>query len=68
MLLNILLNGAPHAVAADTSIAALLAELGYAEKRVAIERNGAIVPRSAHAATHIEAGDQLEIVQAIGGG
>ncbi len=68
MQLNITLNGSPHALAADTSIAELLADLGYAEKRVAIERNGAIVPRSAHGSTCIEAGDQLEIVQAIGGG
>ena len=68
MLLNITLNGSPHAVLADTSIAALLADLGYAQKRVAIERNGAIVPRSAHSSTRIEANDQLEIVQAIGGG
>ena len=68
MQLSITLNGSPHALAAETSIAALLADLGYAEKRVAIERNGAIVPRSAHSSTVIEAGDQLEIVQAIGGG
>ena len=68
MPLNITLNGSPHPLAADTSIAELLADLGYAEKRVAIERNGAIVPRSVHGSTYIEAGDQLEIVQAIGGG
>ena len=68
MQLNITLNGSPHAVSADTSIAALLTNLGYAEKRVAIERNGAIVSRSVHASTFIAAGDQLEIVQAIGGG
>lgn len=68
MLLNLTLNGGPHSVSAETTIAMLLAELGYADKRVAIERNGAIVPRSAHGSTVLEAGDQLEIVQAIGGG
>ena len=68
MRLNITLNGSPHAVLADTSIETLLADLGYAQKRVAIECNGTIVPRSVHASTVIEAGDQLEIVQAIGGG
>ena len=68
MHLTIILNGHPHAVAAETSIETLLADLGYAQKRVAIERNGAIVPRSAHEGTFIAAGDQLEIVQAIGGG
>ena len=65
---TITLNGSPHALAADTTIAKLLIDLGYAQKRVAIERNGAIVPRSAHEGTFIAAGDQLEIVQAIGGG
>ena len=68
MHLTITLNGHPHALAADTTIATLLIDLGYAQKRVAIERNGAIVPRSVHDATFIEAGNQLEIVQAIGGG
>ena len=68
MPINISLNGSPHTVAPDTTIGILLADLGYAEKRVAIERNGAIVPRSAHASTCIREGDQLEIVQAIGGG
>lgn len=68
MRLTITLNGSPHRLAADTTIATLLTDLGYAQKRVAIERNGTIVPRSAHSATYIQLGDQLEIVQAIGGG
>ena len=68
MQLNITLNGSTFPVSAETSIAQLLADLGYAEKRVALERNGAIVSRSAHNSTLLEAGDRLEIVQAIGGG
>ncbi|MDR2678625.1 MAG: sulfur carrier protein ThiS [Zoogloeaceae bacterium] len=54
--------------AAGLSIAALLLELGYAGKRLAVERNGVIVPRSQHAETRIAAGDILEIVIAVGGG
>jgi sulfur carrier protein len=62
------LNGKSHACVDGTSIATLLSDLNYADKRVAIERNGGIVPKSQHAQTLIAEGDQLEIVQAIGGG
>jgi sulfur carrier protein len=62
------LNGTTHETPQATTLSALLAQLGLAEKRVALERNGAIVPKSAHASTEISAGDQIEIVQAIGGG
>jgi thiamine biosynthesis protein ThiS len=40
----------------------------YAGKRVAVERNGEIVPKSKHAATPLAEGDQVEIVVAVGGG
>ncbi len=66
--MQILLNGASHALSPQTCVSTLLIALGYAEKRVAVECNGAIVPRSAHASTMLESGDQIEIVQAIGGG
>ncbi len=62
------MNGQTRALAPATSVALLLAELGYAGKRVAVEKNGAIVPRSDHGATPIEAGDRIEIVVAVGGG
>ncbi|MGI9025135.1 MAG: sulfur carrier protein ThiS [Burkholderiaceae bacterium] len=64
----ITVNGEPAHVAAPCSIAALLAERGFAGKRVAVERNGAIVPRSRHAETEIVAADRFEIVVAVGGG
>jgi sulfur carrier protein len=41
---------------------------GLAGKRVAVEKNGEIVPKSLHSTTPVEAGDQLEIVVAVGGG
>lgn len=51
-----------------TSIAELLADRGLAGKRIAVERNGEIVPRSEHASTPLIHGDQIEIVIAVGGG
>ena len=65
---NIILNGKPHAVAERMTITGLLEELGLAGKRLAVERNRSIVPRSAHATTVLVEGDVVEIVQAIGGG
>jgi len=53
----------------DTPIgAALLARLELSGKKIAVERNGEIVPKSAHAQTLVADGDQLEIVVAVGGG
>jgi sulfur carrier protein len=49
-------------------VAALLAQTGHGERRVAVEVNREIVPRSRHGQHLLEDGDQVEIVQAIGGG
>ncbi|MDR2364898.1 MAG: sulfur carrier protein ThiS [Zoogloeaceae bacterium] len=51
-----------------TNLAALMTHLGYAGKRVAVEKNGDIVPRSQYANTLLASGDALEIVVAVGGG
>jgi sulfur carrier protein len=67
-VLNLTVNGIAHRVAAGTTVAALLAAMDTAGKRVAVERNGAIVPKSAHAGTTLDDGDRLEIVIAVGGG
>lgn len=66
--MNILLNGSPHECADGTTLSQLLADNGYAGRRVAVEINRDIVPRSAHDATVLVAGDQVEIVHAMGGG
>jgi sulfur carrier protein len=66
--MNIQLNGEAHDVAEAITIAALLAELDLTGKRIAVEINGEIAPRSQHAARALRAGDHVEIVQAIGGG
>jgi sulfur carrier protein len=61
-------NGEPLDVAPGTTVAGLLATMDTAGKRVAVERNGEIVPRSQHGTTVVAAGDRLEIVIAVGGG
>jgi sulfur carrier protein len=67
-MIDITLNGVPKQLAAPLTIAALLDSEGLAGKRVAVERNGEIVPKSQHAATPLASGDRLEIVVAVGGG
>ncbi len=66
--ISIRLNGEIREVPAGITIGGLLQLAGYGERRVAIERNGEIVPRSQHPDTEVAAHDQIEIVQAIGGG
>jgi sulfur carrier protein len=66
--ISIVVNGEPRAVAAGTTIAALLAELGLGQRRVAVERNRAVVPRAQHADTALADGDRLEVVAFVGGG
>jgi len=66
--LSIRLNGEVHEVPTGTSITVLLELAGYGQRRVAVESNGDIVPRSQHATTLLQAGDRLEVVHAIGGG
>ena len=64
----ITLNGEPREVPPSATVASLLAELGFEGRKVAIERNLAIVPRSLYAETPLEAGDRLEVVAFVGGG
>lgn len=68
-VLTVIVNGASRIVRRhDATVADLLRELALEGKRVAVEKNGAIVPRSQHAATCVGAGDRIEIVAAVGGG
>jgi sulfur carrier protein len=66
--MEIYVNGAPRQFAGEVTIAALLDELGCAGRRVAVEINQDIVPRSGYAERRVQPGDRVEIVQAIGGG
>jgi sulfur carrier protein len=67
-VIEISVNGASRRFESDTDVAALLEQLQLAGKRVAVERNGEIVPRSRFAQTALAEGDRLEIVVAVGGG
>ena len=66
--MNIVLNGQPKTLSGPISVSTLIDELGYTGKRIAVERNGEIVPKSTYAGVLLEAGDRLEIVVAVGGG
>jgi sulfur carrier protein len=66
--MQITLNGELRECRPATTVAALLAETGHGERRVAVEVNHEIVPRSRHPQHLLQDGDKVEIVQAIGGG
>ena len=66
--MNVLLNGETREVAGTCTLAELLASSGYAERRIAVEVNREIVPRSRHGEHRLADGDRIEIVHAIGGG
>lgn len=65
---TITLNGEIRQLSDDQHVLALLEELGLTGKRVALERNGDIVPRSQFPTQMLHDGDKLEIVVAVGGG
>ena len=67
-MIQVTVNGAAHRFDRAIDLSALLSSLNLVGKKVAVERNGEIVPRSAHAATVLADGDRLEIVVAVGGG
>jgi sulfur carrier protein len=67
-MISVTINGEPRRFEAPLNCAELLARLELAGKRVALERNGAIVPRGRFAEQPVLDGDRLEIVVAVGGG
>ena len=66
--MNLTINGEQMAMAPVPHLAALVAELGPDPRKVAVERNLEIVPRSAYGETPVADGDRIEIVHFIGGG
>jgi thiamine biosynthesis protein ThiS len=66
--MQVTINGESRALAAGLTVADLLRELGLDGRKVAVERNREIVPKSAFTATAVAEGDRLEIVHFIGGG
>jgi sulfur carrier protein len=66
--MNLSVNGKVHQCPPGTTVSALLDQLTLTGRRVAVERNGDIVPRSQHVSTKLSEGDEIEIVVAVGGG
>ncbi len=68
-MLLLIVNGIERTWSADkTTLVQIVRELNLEGKRIAIELNGEIVPKSRYAATHLRNGDKLEVVAAVGGG
>ncbi len=67
-MIQLVVNGEARSFSAPLSVAQLVESLELAGKRIAVEKNGEIVPRSRHAETALADGDRLEIVVAVGGG
>ena len=66
--MRLIVNGEAKDVAAATTIEALVSLLGLDRRKLAVERNLEIVPRSAYASTTLAEGDRIEIVAFVGGG
>jgi thiamine biosynthesis protein ThiS len=65
---RITLNGDPYELEAPLTVSALLAKLEIDARRVAVEHNLVVVKRAAYDATTVRNGDQVEIVNFVGGG
>jgi sulfur carrier protein len=66
--MQVTVNGEKQELEATVSVADLVVKLGLTGRRIAVEVNGEIVPRSLHAGHKLNAGDRVEVVHAIGGG
>ena len=68
-MIEVRINGEQHTLLEGSTVRSLLEELGIADRDgTAVAVNMEVVPRSAHVATALQAGDRIEIVQAVGGG
>ena len=67
-IISVEVNGASHSFPVGATVSTMIDALNMAEQRLAIEINREIVPRSQHPEHVLQAGDQIEIVRAIGGG
>ena len=67
-MIQLTINGKPERIDEAQTVLALLESMQLAGKRLAVERNGEIVPKGRHADTRLADGDRLEIVVAVGGG
>jgi len=67
-LISVIVNGEPRTIAAGASIAAMLEEIGIDPRKVAVEHNLEVVPRSTLGDVAVNDGDSFEIVHFVGGG
>ncbi len=67
-MFSVTVNGTPYQFDRPVTLSELLQEMALAGKRIAVEKNGEIVPRSSFENAALDNGDQLEIVIAVGGG
>ena len=67
-MIQVTVNGAAQRFEQPLAVSALIEKMALAGKKIAVERNGEIVPRSRHREIFVEDGDRLEIVVAVGGG
>lgn len=67
-MIQVIVNGQPEMLAPGLTVLGLLEARGLVGKRLAVERNGEIVPKARHAEVALTDGDRLEIVAAVGGG
>ena len=67
-MIQVTVNGAAQRFEQPLAVSALVEKMSLAGKKIAVERNGEIVPRSLHREILVEDGDRLEIVVAVGGG
>lgn len=66
--ISVQVNGVVQALPCGSSVITLLESLQLAGQRVAVERNGEVVPRGLHATTELHNGDRIELIRAVGGG
>ena len=66
--MTIQLNGEPHEVLERMSVSRLLETLDVDPRRVAVEHNRLVVKKAAYASTVVSAGDEVEVVNFVGGG
>lgn len=66
--MQLFVNGQAHAFEAPPTVSQVLDRLALSQRRIAVERNGEIIPRSRYGDFSLEDGDCLEIVVAVGGG
>ena len=67
-MIELIINGQPQQFETTLNVTQLIEHLALQNKRIAIERNGEIIPRSQFSEQQLKNGDQLEVVVAVGGG